>query len=373
MIFDKWQRSRITNRMVSRFTYSSWVSPDRVSSLADKLSIKHLRRVDAFTKKYPNYCPELPEKIEVIHASQRDDYLDHLELLTRKVREMERRCGKLDNDSDIPFYVDEIIGQVLTFLQQRSIPELTDQQKGALVAVYFLLTKHWTPDSYPDEFPKRLHPGSRLTSGRWLTEYTLAHPENPDAVYRAYLERSDRRKFLARIFSTAGNTIAPDALPEIMCDYTGDIIQKMHEIALGDYNGFIVLRNLANDGITEIQMKETIVLPQKAGSIPFTRTARAAAALRNYEAFKSHPDLTHAGPEMMQKCMAMIKVGSTAAEYASAFMSPEDTIADVRLVNLLLEHPERADDLAGLIKERGTADFDFLTDITSNVLGEGAL
>lgn len=375
MIFDQWRRTRLANLIAARAAYSAAtsISPNRASMLANKLSLKHLRRVDAFTKKYPDYFPELPEKIVVVYSAQRDDYLDHLELLARKVREMERLYGKLDNDSDIPFYVDEIIGHVLTFLQRRSIPELTDQQKSALVAVYFLITKYWTPDSYPDEFPKRLHPGGRLTPGKWLTEYTLSHPEDTDAIYHEHLQRVDRRKFLARIFSDAGNPLTPDAIPEVMCDYTGDIIQKMHAVALQNHNDAFVLLSLARDGITAVQMNEVLHFTSLTPDIFFSRVARATTTLRSYDAFKDRPDLTLVDAKAHEQCMALIRVSGLTARIAPEFLSSDGTIRDIRLVNLLLEYPDRGTELAYLIRERGTADFDLLMSITSNVLGEGLL
>lgn len=383
MSLSQWQRTRLAHRIATRSGNSVGASirPDRASILAEKLSIKHLRRVNSITKKYPDYYPELPDKILNVSPDRRDAYLDHLELLISKVREMENFDGKLDHVSDIPFTVDEIIGYVLTFLEDNSSPAMNDQQKGALVSVYFLLTKNWTPKyPYPSDFPtwKDHQP---QTSGKWLTELTLAHPEDPDYLYHRYIGRIDYRNHIAEIFSIGYNPIAPDKLPEIFFEYSTELIDAIRGISTVDMDDYDALREVAAAGASEMQMKEIMRFPAQINSfdnylkmnISYPEGIRFAATLRKYEAFQQYPDLALIEPPQMQQCMAVLNVSIMCAKYASEFLRPDKTIGDTRLVNLLLEHPERAEDLLPIIKERRTASFDSLTSITNDVLGDGTL
>jgi hypothetical protein len=339
--------------------------------------------VDSFTKKNPDCYPQLSKAILDVAPSDRDGYLDDLGLLSGKVRELELLHGRLNENPTAPLPLNEIVSRVLTLLQQRPTLTMTDQQKTALIAVYFLITKYWGTDSYPkdstspDKFPElALSSGGPLTPDIWLTEFILAHPDEPEAVYERYKHRRSYRKHIDSMFHHLGDQGQFYSLPEQFCDYPEDMIRELRAISTVDIEDYNALRDLAIEGISAIQMKEALHFPGESRSFvdsPYSDNVKMGATLRKYEAFQQYPDLTLRGTPQHEQCVAILKVALECAGYASEFLSPENTIADARLVNLLLSHPEQADDLVVTIRERRSADFDLITGVNSNVLGEGLL
>lgn len=251
---------------------------------------------------------------------------------------------------------------------------ITPAQEEGLVAVMFLLRQSGGDGFYPS------FDSEDTSVDRWLTERTLASPEDVEGNVAAFRSRRDRWREIEAKVSTGGFRMRDDN--DVLCDYPDELLDRLAQIAEDDFRLWEELERYVitvHGGNSHHTMNEVLHFmgPYRtqfnirylAGTIP--------SVLRAYKCLPPMDDYSSA-PGVRDQCEALLRISITSSMKLrggdqSRFLNDDRTIKDQRLIDLLMVHPERAEEIANVIEERQTADFDLINDITSSVMGEGML
>jgi hypothetical protein len=170
---------------------------------------------------------------------------------------------------------------------------------------------------------------------------------------------------------------------DALCDYPDELIDRLAQIMKDEYRLWeelsryvitVSARNSYRD-MNELlyfmtPFRERLNIRYLSGTI--------LPALRSNTCLPPMDDYSSAPDHVRDQCAALLLVSITidvgfVGDERSTRTNPFGAIKDPRLADLLMAHPERAEEIAAAIEERQTTDFDLLNDIASSAIGEGML
>jgi len=256
---------------------------------------------------------------------------------------------------------------------------LTAAQEEGLSAVMFLLRQTTKNESTPVLFSPTFSPED-TSIDRWMTARVLSAPDDVEGNLAAFRDRVNRsREIGAKLVESHHDMRGYD----VLCDYPDELIDQLAQMQRDDYRLWDGLRRYvitvssmnSQHTVNELLyfMKpyvDQLNVRYLAGTIP--------SVLRVYECLPPMDDYSKASEPLRAQCAALLRVGIAISTtfYGDArkpFLNNDRTIRDQRLIDLLLSHPERSEEIAAAIEERNIADFDSLVQFSSGALGNGTL
>lgn len=275
----------------------------------------------------------------------------------------------------------EIIQDSLTSSQDADqAPLLTAAQEEGLVAVLFLLRQSGEDESSAIRFTPNFNPKD-TSIHRWTTAKILRSPEDVEGNIAAFRTRVERT---AEVGLKSGmEDIHGMYEYDALCDYPDETIDRLAPIRNDDYRLWGgLLRYVVREGHGYQTMNEMLCFmwPLLSRFNIWYLVATIPATLRAYKSLPPMDDYSKTADAVRDQYAALLNVtitisgeflGETAK--SEAFINEDGTIRDQRLIDLLMQHPERGEQIASLIEERQTADFDMISEVASSVIGEGNL
>lgn len=252
--------------------------------------------------------------------------------------------------------------------------QITAAQEECLVAVMFLLRQSGDDDFYPSFVT------DATTVDRWLTARILAAPDDAERNAAAFRDRMSRLREI-ELKLTVKNSEMKDY--DALCDYPDELIDRLSELMFSnfhvwdDFCRYVLTDNKRNNQQTVNEMLcfmgpfvAELNMRYLSGTIP--------RLLRGYECLPHMDDYSKSPEGLREQCEALLLVSiaidtTLHGEAKTPFTKDDQTLRDQRLVDLLMARPELADTIARAVEEREIADFESLDQVSSGVLGNGAL
>jgi hypothetical protein len=348
--------------------------------------------IDLWDKDEVDFSSENMEKLENItdmimfmsgdyyKESRSSEYLDGLRSIAAAFERVKAKYG--DPSKDGYHVAVDSLAEIACHIQRNlmgtsgngeSESPLSAAQEEGLVAAMFLLRQ-----SGGDEFYPSLSVGDTSTH-RWLTKKILASPDEVESHLAAF---SDRLNRLREVFLklTVKNSQMEDY--DALCDYPDELIDLMAEFmfnqfhAWEDFCRYVLTDNERN---SQQAVSEVLLFMKPFGDLNMRYlSGTIPRLLRAYECLPPMDDYSKATGVLREQCEALLLVSIIIGtefhgEAKTSFINDDQTIRDQRLVDLLMARPELADTIARAVEERKIADFESLDQVSSGVLGNGAL
>jgi hypothetical protein len=277
----------------------------------------------------------------------------------------------------------EIINNTLEFLQfmHGDGAVANPEQQEALMAVSFLLIQSGEERVFAPHVDRAKGvalPCQTMTDG-WLTIQALTRPTEAAVIAVEYHARMARRSNIA---SRLGSR--PAAVQDHLCDYSDELIDQIVQLRKAHDPIYATLQSMFDGGASEASVRDILFFT------PLTQMDSRTSSwhIRNLHTYKDLPSYdcySQAPANVRDQCIALLTATHAVIEYNQWRYQNSDTLpmntlpmnefalGDERLVQLLLEHPHRADSIAAAIKERGSLDFDLISTVTADALSEGML
>lgn len=269
----------------------------------------------------------------------------------------------------------EIINNTLEFLQfmHGDGAVANPEQQKALMAVSFLLIQSEEERVFAPHVDRAKGvalPCQTMTDG-WLTIQALTRPAEAAVIAVEYHARMARRNDIASRLN-----VRPASVQDHLCDYSDELIDQIVQLRKShDPIYYATLQGMFDQGASEASVRDILFFT------PLTQMDSRFSGwhIRNLHTYKDLPsyDCYSQAPEAVRdQCIALLTVTHAVIEYnqnSDALPLNEFALRDERLVQLVLEHPHRADSIAAAIKERGSVDFDLISTVTADALSDGML
>lgn len=207
----------------------------------------------------------------------------------------------------------------------------------------------------------------------------------PVAALTSTVSEKERRNSLTETLLSAWPAYDSDSLKgsnarAFLRDCSMESLEGLEHTRVNHPGTFTKMGYMASDGYSEAEVREAMYFyPQMRGSSYFT-ARRIMASLHEYRELPYTQDLSSEDEAVRAQCTALIRVIESLidGDHEDAFhdRQPPFMIRDLGLVEFTVEHPDRADLIAGFVRDRGAADVNVLTELLeseSPSLGSGLL
>lgn len=286
--------------------------------------------------------------------------------------------GNKDAVEDAPWIILQLISSIQDTLPSAYIPRtgennthllLSSEQAAGLLGVLFLQRQAQDKEIF---FPRFRRVGL-YSNSRWLTIRIMSSPHDSQAHREDFLERNRKLDDVAALFPYH---IGAEEL-SFLCDYSSETLQ---EIVCLRENDSVQFRNLMShlaygeDEIPEGRIREFFLLGKDLMQIRKAFVVFGAInALREYHELPTMDDYSQAPEDVIQKCRALLKVRQLIDEIHSSNVwgrttdtldasilfgiTPHGGLRDYRLAKMLIQEPERVEEIVHFIKKNKTADY----------------
>ena len=296
---------------------------------------------------WSRHKPGTPEHLQVLH-----ERLSWFEVSTPILEALIKEgCGPAQDDGISDYRKLGIIDSTYDGLLAEQRSSLTPEQHRTVLKVAFLLTGH---------FPK----------DKWFFQQLMDRPTELDSIVAEW--KSQRRRYQWIVEEMLGG------VHDYAVHYSDDLIHRLADVKRTNDYVFRDIVGLIDDEATEAEVSDKLYFLQQTG-FALEVAEKAINGLHYYAELPRYAAYSQATEEVRYQCVALVKV-AIALNHVATHPSPtsykgtwKQVITDKRLINLLLEHPERADMIAAAIYERKTSDFTLINTAASSVISNGVL
>lgn len=359
---------------------------DYVQHVLEQYSDDMLMRIDAYQRQSFDRMPLLPQALPALaqriyvagytaSPETHEAVFDQIDLVTASLEKVIQQWGdpaKIGHKRALGS-TGTIIENMVHFLMH-SVPwnEITEAQRENLIAVSFLRLQYGEDADHPLVPRFEWNTAAHVSVSGWLTAKALSG-EDPEDILHEHSMRSVTKGNIDRMLGIG-------TVPDNMCDYSDEVLTELVKIRQTKIYRFIQ-RSVIEAGATENTVREVMLFSSILGLAP--HEFQITLSLHKYKALSRHYDYTLAPHAVRDQCVALLTVacamngvyGSNGLgnEFHKRFNPHHGTLTDERLIQLLLDHPMRADRIATAIRERNVYDFESLEQLSDTVLSEGML
>lgn len=226
-----------------------------------------------------------------------------------------------------------------------------------------------TPEQHCTVMKAALLLSGRFPRDKWFFQQLMDRPTELGLVVAEW--ESQRRRYQWIVEEMLGG------VHDHAVHYSDELIHRLADARHTNVYVFRDIAGLIDVEATEAEVSDKLYFLQQTG-LDLDDADEAINGLHDYVELPRYTAYSTAPEEVRYQCVALIKVAVALHRVNTHPVPPSEgngkqMIADKRLIELLLEHPERADMIANSVYERKTNDYTMIQNATSSVISHGML
>lgn len=338
-------------------------------------------RIDTYQRKHNAHYPELLIRLpwDWPYWEPSSEQIGFAEMMAKRMDWVERTTPlvtaalKEHGDSNQPYShaaiagIPDLIDSVYEFSEKYREPLDDPQAQGLFAALFFLLQS--TGKTIP---LKKNSFQLQFYADGWVTQQLLERPTEVRSILAEQKARAARTMDISRVLNWGSD------IPDYVADYSDDIVSVLSDLQKNDPQTYKTAKEkVGHTPTSEPELREFLYFASRIRINSYLVIQRFIDGLRYYDAIPYYEDYSSAPHEVLRQCEALVTVAAGISahpvENGVSILTERNTISDSRLVQLLLDDPERADRIVQTLKERKTADFEVLSVSGEGVMGNGEL
>lgn len=210
---------------------------------------------------------------------------------------------------------------------------------------------------------------------------SLPHVAAPSAAVSDKKRQRDRIRALLDAWPDyAKDSLKGSNVRTLLMKCSTDSLERLEHTRVNDPGTFIKLGYMASDGCSEADISEAMYFFPEVRSSTYFIARRIMASLHEYRELPCTQYLSSEDEDVRSQRAALIRVIEALidGDHGEAFYDrqPPFIIRDSKLVEFTIEHSDRSDLIAGLVRDRGATDVNVLAQLLeseSPALGTGLL
>ena len=319
-------------------------------------------RISSYLRQHPWASTDLKKHLLPASICHKPGTPEHLQVLKERILWFETSTpilealiqegyGPAQSDGISDYRKLGMIDSTYDGLRAEQRASLTNEQHRTVLKVTLLL---------PGHFP----------SDQWFFQQIMDRPTELDLIVAEWKRQRHRYQWIVEEMLGGVHDYA--------VHYSDELIHRLADARHTHPYLFRDIAGLIDVEATEAEVSDKLYFLQQTG-LDLVDADEAINGLHYYTELPRYTAYSEAPEEVRYQCIALIKT-AVALTHVNTHPDPpsskgtwKQVIADKRIIDLLLEHPERADMIATAIYERKTNDFTMIQTATSSVISHGVL